>query len=139
MWGRSWVHHTVPLGGLGGGTINLCTDLYQTALDLEAVEDFCRSPLTQIACCLYHLHFHFLEGSYKGTGEVLVSFLRCQMIGCEETASSCAGEASVGYREEFLHVGGGQAMEPLPGAAMEFPIPGGGGEVGFTDRADGWT
>lgn len=64
MWGRSWVHHTVPLGGLGGGTINLCTDLYQTALDLEAVEDFCRSPLTQIACCLYHLHFHFLEGSY---------------------------------------------------------------------------
>lgn len=45
------------------------------------------------------------------------------MIGCEGTASSCAGEDYIRYQEEFLHVECGQRWNRLPREVLESPSP----------------
>lgn len=49
------------------------------------------------------------------------ALLRCQVIGCEETASSCAGEDYIRYQEEFLHVECGQHWNRVPSEVLESP------------------
>lgn len=40
-------------------------------------------------------------------------------------ASDCAGEAQIGYQEEFIHGEGGQALEQADHRSGRVPIPGG--------------